>query len=69
MSWLGPTYGDHASEIIDELQKMVEVEPEIFEREQELRIQIDENTFNIPVEKLNFQIVEEEKREKAFYPK
>jgi len=32
MSWLGPTYGDHASEIIDELQKMVEVEPEIFER-------------------------------------
>jgi len=68
MSWLGPTYGDHASEIIDELQKMVEVEPEIFEREQELRIQIDENTFNIPVEKLNFQIVEEEKTGESILP-
>ena len=68
MSWFGPTYGDHASAIIDELETMVEVEPEIFEREEELRIQIRDNTFNVPVDKLNFQIVEEEKTGESILP-
>jgi len=68
MSWLGPTYGEHASAIIDELETMVEVEPEAFEREEELRIQIRDNTFNIPVDKLNFQIVEEEKTGERILP-
>lgn len=68
MSWLGPNYGEHASAIIDELEKMVEVEPEVFEREEELRIQIRDNTFNIPVDKLNFQIVEEEKTGERILP-
>jgi len=68
MSWLGPTYGDHASAIMEELEEMVEVEPEIFEREEELRIQIRDNTFNVPVDKLNFQIVEEEKTGERILP-
>lgn len=68
MSWLGPTYGDHASAIIEELEKMIEVEPEVFEREEELRIQIRDNTFNVPVDKLNFQIVEEEKTGERILP-
>lgn len=68
MSWLGPTYGEHASEIIDELEKMVEMEPEVFEREEELRIQIRNNTFNVPVDRLNFQVVEEEKTGERILP-
>lgn len=68
MSWLGPTYGDHASAIMDELETLVEKEPEIFEREEELRIQIRDNTFNVPVDKLNFQIVEEEKTGERILP-
>lgn len=68
MSWLGPTYGDHASDIIEELETLLDKDTEIFEREEELRIQIDEKTFNVPVDKLNFQIVEEEKTGESILP-
>ncbi|MBC5793112.1 MAG: glycine--tRNA ligase [Nanohaloarchaea archaeon] len=68
MSWMGPTYGDHASEILEELERMVEEEPQIFERKSELRIEFDEKTFNIPVDKLNFEIVEEEKNGERLLP-
>lgn len=68
MSWIGPTYGDHASEVIDELEKMVETEPEVFERNEELRIKIKDKKFDVPVEKLNFRIVEEEKTGERFLP-
>ena len=68
MSWLGPTYGDHASDIIEELETLLDKDTEIFEREEELRIQIDEKTFNVPVDKLNFLIDEEEKIGESILP-
>lgn len=68
MSWLGPTYGENASAIMDKLETMIETEPEAFEREEELQIQVQDNAFNIPVDKLNFQIVEEEKTGERILP-
>ncbi|MFB6199528.1 MAG: glycine--tRNA ligase, partial [Candidatus Nanohaloarchaea archaeon] len=68
MSWLGPTYGDHASEIVDELERMAEKEPEVFERNSELMIELDGEKFEIPVEKTNFQIKEVEKHGENILP-
>ena len=68
MSWLGPTYGDHASAVVDELERMVDKEPEVFERNEELLITVLDKEFNVPVDKLNFEIVEEEKTGKRILP-
>ncbi|MFB6209228.1 MAG: glycine--tRNA ligase [Candidatus Nanohaloarchaea archaeon] len=68
MGWLGPTYGDHASEISEELERMVEEEPEVFERNEELRLEIDGKMFEVPVEKTGFKIEEVKKNGEHILP-
>lgn len=68
MGWLGPTYGDHASKIKRELEYMAEKEPEVFERNEELRIKVNGQKFNIPVEKTGFEIKEVEKNGERILP-
>ncbi len=54
MSVLGPEYGDRASDIADELGRIAEEEPERFEEQESISLEIDGETVNVPVEKTGF---------------
>ncbi len=68
MGWLGPKYGDHASEIVEELERMASNQPEVFNEKADLRIKIGDKKFTVPVDKTGFEIKEVEKNGKRILP-
>lgn len=67
MGYLGPEYGDAAGEIAEELRHLVEEEPERFDSGP-VEVEIDEETYEIPLEKTGFKSEEVEKSGKHITP-
>jgi len=53
MGFLGPEYGDKASEIAGEIEELAKERPEAFE-EETVTVSVDGESFDIPVNKCNF---------------
>jgi len=55
MGYLGPEYGGEAGDIADELEKMVEKDPEKFERVESVEVEVNGSTYTVPIEKADFK--------------
>ncbi len=58
MSELGPAFGEAASGIVDALESRVEREPEAFEAGETVTVEVDGESYAVPVEHTNFEISE-----------
>lgn len=67
MGYLGPEYGDKAGEIVEELERMVEEEPEAFEAD-EISVEVDGESYTLPAEKVGFEAKEVEKNGERILP-
>lgn len=55
MSYFGPEYGDQASEIIEELERLLDTKPEVFKEGEEIEIELDNENISVPVNKVNYE--------------
>jgi glycyl-tRNA synthetase len=58
MSYLGPVYGSKASDIAEELEYMAKRDREVFEDAEEVTVELDDETFTIPIDEVGYAVEE-----------